>query len=111
MPEGLGATRFLPFALPAITRTRSAPTFLPPRYPTQTFHHSPIKRVRPRDLRQDTLTTWYATGYADGVDIAHSARKHGVDDEDIRAAVRAEFRTFVTEHGARYWCRPHGPIA
>ncbi len=33
------------------------------------------------------------------MEIAASARKHGIADEDIRAAVRAEFRSFLTEHG------------
>lgn len=33
------------------------------------------------------------------MEIADSARKHGVADEDTRAAVRAEFRSFLIEHG------------
>ena len=40
-----------------------------------------------------------ATRYIVIVDIAHSAHKHGIEDDDIKAAVRAEFRSFVSRHG------------
>ncbi|MFN8105136.1 MAG: hypothetical protein U0U69_11800 [Acidimicrobiia bacterium] len=33
------------------------------------------------------------------MEIVGSARKHGITDDDIRAAVRAEFRSFPTGHG------------